>query len=236
MLYFHGNAEDIGHSRELLVALSKELGVHVLAPEYPGYGMYIGKPTMKLIADEALRVYDYVTAVLHWKEENIIVCGRSIGTGFATHIAAHRNPGMLILISAFTSIKDVVKDFAWWAAFLIADHLSTLELITHVKCPKIFIHGQADNFVLPANSQRLFEASAEPKELVIRPKMDHSTLALFDDLIDPIAFFWDRLSFNTDPTAGSSPFSSLGAIYPEWQSQPVPTEFLESSKGDRCCL
>ena len=41
MVYFHGNAEDLGHQRELLEAFVGAFeGVEVLAVEYPGYGIY----------------------------------------------------------------------------------------------------------------------------------------------------------------------------------------------------
>ena len=43
-------------------------------------------------------------------ETEIIVFGRSIGTGLACYIAKERKPKALVLMSAFTSIKDIAKD------------------------------------------------------------------------------------------------------------------------------
>src|SRR4051794_2273273 len=40
LLYFHGNAEDIGLSYEMLDHMRSALKVNVLAVEYPGYGIY----------------------------------------------------------------------------------------------------------------------------------------------------------------------------------------------------
>jgi hypothetical protein len=40
ILYFHGNAEDIGLAFDLLYALGQEMQMHVIAVEYPGYGLY----------------------------------------------------------------------------------------------------------------------------------------------------------------------------------------------------
>lgn len=40
LLFFHGNAEDIGLAEDLLHHLSESLEVHVIAIEYPGYGIY----------------------------------------------------------------------------------------------------------------------------------------------------------------------------------------------------
>lgn len=40
VLYFHGNAEDIGLAFDLLYLFGQKMKMHVLAVEYPGYGVY----------------------------------------------------------------------------------------------------------------------------------------------------------------------------------------------------
>ena len=40
LIYFHGNAEDIGLAFDLLCMIGHRLQVHVIAVEYPGYGLY----------------------------------------------------------------------------------------------------------------------------------------------------------------------------------------------------
>lgn len=45
-------------------------------------------------------------------ESSIILFGRSIGTGPATYIAAKHNPCALLLMSAFKSIREIVKEQA----------------------------------------------------------------------------------------------------------------------------
>jgi pimeloyl-ACP methyl ester carboxylesterase len=98
ILYFHGNAEDIGYAAEFTKRLSTGLKANVLAVEYPGYGIYEGETSAETIIEDAEIVFDFLTQELGIKSENIFVFGRSIGSGPATHLAANRNPGMLILI------------------------------------------------------------------------------------------------------------------------------------------
>ena len=43
LVYFHANAEDIVLSHELLENIKVFLKVHVIAVEYPGYGLYQSK-------------------------------------------------------------------------------------------------------------------------------------------------------------------------------------------------
>lgn len=44
-IYFHGNAEDIGLAFDMLFQFGVEMKMHVLAMEYPGYGLYKTAPT-----------------------------------------------------------------------------------------------------------------------------------------------------------------------------------------------
>ena len=45
LLFFHGNAEDLGSALRLLKHMRNSLDTHIIAVEYPGYGVYKGKPT-----------------------------------------------------------------------------------------------------------------------------------------------------------------------------------------------
>jgi len=40
LLYFHANAEDLGRAHKFLSYVNIYLRMHVLAVEYPGYGVY----------------------------------------------------------------------------------------------------------------------------------------------------------------------------------------------------
>ena len=105
ILYFHGNAEDVGLAFDLLHLIGQKLQMHVLAVEYPGYGLYKNvKPDEEKMKEDALIVYDYLTTVVGLSESNIIVFGRSMGSGPSSYVANVRKPFFLILMSAYTSI------------------------------------------------------------------------------------------------------------------------------------
>ena len=59
-----------------------------MAIEYPGYGIYPGKPTAEGILEDALTVWDYLTQKIGLSNKDIILFGRSLGTGPATELAA----------------------------------------------------------------------------------------------------------------------------------------------------
>jgi hypothetical protein len=87
-------------------------------------------------------VYDYLVNNLKIKEKNILIFGRSIGSGPATHLAANRNPGILILMSPFTSLRNVVSNIAGkFLSYAIKERFKNIDLMEKVKCPTFIIHG-----------------------------------------------------------------------------------------------
>ena len=68
------------------------------------------------IKQDALIVYDYLTQVVGVKEENIIIMGRSMGTGPASEVARVRHPHAVILVSPFESLVSAIKNHLGWAS------------------------------------------------------------------------------------------------------------------------
>jgi len=60
-----------------------------------------------MITEDADYVMQYILSNLKFELKNIIIVGRSLGTGPATEIASKHAVGALVLISAFTSIRGV---------------------------------------------------------------------------------------------------------------------------------
>lgn len=112
ILYFHANYEDIGNcNRELLNSIVSHNRINILAVEYPGYGIYDSKTNCSAeeIIKDADFVYNFLVNVMKIKQENIIVFGRCIGSGPAIYLSYTYNPKLLLLISAFTSLKEAAK-------------------------------------------------------------------------------------------------------------------------------
>ena len=107
ILYFHANGEDLGSSYSMCDHLRTALELNVLAMEYPSYGVYKDDegPSEDKILKDAELVYNFIMDVAKVDERSIFVMGRSLGSGPATHLAAKLNPGALLLMSPYTSIK-----------------------------------------------------------------------------------------------------------------------------------
>lgn len=111
IIFFHGNGEDLGTTYQLCDIIRTELQINLLAVEYPAYGVYEdleGASEEKILRDAEL-VYNFVQDAAKLRERDIMVMGRSLGSGPATHLAAKYDPGSLILVSPFNSIQSVAK-------------------------------------------------------------------------------------------------------------------------------
>jgi len=87
-ILLHGNASDIGACRETAQLVGIHLNSHVLCPEYPGYGIYPGAATEETLNTSFEAVYNWVISPngLNWPTSQLIIIGRSIGSGPATHV------------------------------------------------------------------------------------------------------------------------------------------------------
>ena len=91
----------------------------MLAVEYPGYGLYKNLPSdEQTMKEDALIVYDYLTTVVGLSEKDILLFGRSMGSGPTSYLSSKRKPYALILMSPYTSIQNAAKSILGWISFL----------------------------------------------------------------------------------------------------------------------
>lgn len=143
LLYFHGNAEDVGISYEMLDHFRNALKINVLAMEYPGYGVFqeSGGCSANKIREDANYVFHYILQETKLVEGDIVIFGRSIGSGPAVYLAANNKPGGVILMSAYTSIKNIARDKVGWLSFIMGEHFDNISLISQVTSPTFLVHG-----------------------------------------------------------------------------------------------
>jgi len=203
LLYFHGNAEDIGQTCGLLETLNKYLNVHTLAMEYPSYGIYPGKPNEGRIIEDCTNVFDYLTLKANWKSTNIILAGRSIGSGPSIYLASHRDPCALLLISAYTSVKAAAKNIAGSVLqVLVKDRFKNKKLMDNVTCPVFLLHGMKDTIVPYSHAQELLTACKGPCLLSMPEHMDHCKMDYITDLCKPFENFLKKCQISTAPEKG----------------------------------
>jgi len=87
-------------------------------------------------------VFNFVNKYLKINHHDIIICGRSIGSGPACHLAAKYNPLCLILISPIKSVTHIARQLCGRIAdFLLEERFNNIEVVKGVKCPSVILHG-----------------------------------------------------------------------------------------------
>eukprot|EP00347_Sterkiella_histriomuscorum_P003243 403365040 len=204
LLFFHGNAEDVGIAFDVLQELKNCLKLSVLAMEYPGYGLYHGSPDSDQMLEDALYLYDHLIYELGVAQSDIIIFGRSIGSSAACHVAKQREPASLILMSPFKSIRDTARDLVGWLlSKAIADRFRNIDIIKDVRCPTLIIHGQKDKLIPYQHSQELHDnaVSSQYCKLVLPPQMDHNDFEFDADLIEPLTEFFKQIGMKMNKVA-----------------------------------
>merc|ERR1719240_256863 len=91
IIFFHSNAEDLGRCRWFCLFLRDQFQVHVLAVEYPGYGVCPGIATSVAAMENAQAALLFAMQVLKLPLSRVKLFGRSIGTGLALDLASKYN-------------------------------------------------------------------------------------------------------------------------------------------------
>lgn len=171
MLYSHGNAEDLGRIRQRLEHL-RTLGVSVFAYDYRGYGTSQGKPSEQNAYQDIKAAYQYLITRLGISPSQIILYGRSLGSGTSVELASRESIAGLILESPFTSTFRVITRIA----IVPFDRFDNLRKIAKVRCPVLFLHGTQDRLIPLHHSETLLRQVRSPKQLVPIPRADHNDL------------------------------------------------------------
>lgn len=202
MLYLHSNAEDLGRCYNFCNMLRMQFQVNVLAVEYPGYGICPGGQAdeMSVIANARL-AFRFATEVLEFPTEDIIVVGRSVGSGPALHIAAEARTYGVILICPFLSVREVVRCHLGRVADFIEERFPNKEKIKNISGFLLIVHGKKDTVVPWSHGQELYETCTRRKRLVSPEDMTHNASLLSDPaiFIVPVLQFFGLPDYNFEP-------------------------------------
>ena len=177
ILYYHGNAGNLERWGEI-VQYHVSLGYDVLIMDYRQYGKSTGIWSRENFLSDASAFYQY--AAKKYPEEDIVVYGRSLGTGFASWVASKFSPGKLILETPYTSVASMGNYFYPLvpSTWLIRYNFSPIEYLADVQCPIWIFHGTADLIVPYSIGKDLFDYYEGKKriEFVTIPGGGHNDL------------------------------------------------------------
>lgn len=154
VLYLKGNSKSIKGWGKFAVDFTR-LGYSVLMVDYRGFGKSTGKRTQKAIKRDLQEVYNQIKE--RTDEHNIILYGRSLGSGFATKLASINKPRLLILDAPYYSLTKVTTRFMPFMplSILMKYPLPTYKWLKYVHCPIHIIHGTNDKLIPYRTSVKL---------------------------------------------------------------------------------
>lgn len=154
ILYFHGNAGELSRWG-IVVQKFVEMDYDVLVMDFRGYGKSTGALSQKALYNDAQLFYNLLQK--NYSENEIVVYGRSLGTTFATYVAANNHPKQLILEAPFYSLDEVASERfpIYPVSWVLKYHFPTYKYLKEVSCPILILHGTNDNVVNYKNSEKL---------------------------------------------------------------------------------
>jgi fermentation-respiration switch protein FrsA (DUF1100 family) len=164
LLWFHGNAENIGLGLEQMKILAS-LDVNILELDYRGYGKSEGSPDEAGVYRDASAAYDYLVETRHFQPKNIIIYGHSLGGAVAVDLASRRECGGLIAQSSFSSVREMARQVfpIPWVEYVPKSRFDSLQKIQRVRAPILIVHGTRDEVIPFSMGETLYRAAPQPK-------------------------------------------------------------------------
>lgn len=160
LLIYHGNGTSLA-SLDDAIGAYLQLGYNVMSWDYPGYGLsencYF---TQDQLLQDAETVYQWLAK--QEKEENIILLGRSLGSGIALSVASRHQHNPVFLVAAYDQMLNVAKDKMLHlipVKYLFDFPLNTQPWVDAIEQPIYLIHGTEDKIIKPERAKALVESA-----------------------------------------------------------------------------
>ncbi|MBX4869289.1 alpha/beta hydrolase [Rhizobium bangladeshense] len=193
VLLFFGNGDRVDNYAFLAQALAAR-GIGLLAISYRGYPGSTGSPSEQGLLTDGMAAFDWLSARCR---SEIVVLGRSLGTGVAVNTAAERPVAGVILVSPYLSVLSVAQRHYPYlpAKLLLKDPFRSDLRIGKVRQPKLFLHGRLDDSIPLSSGQALYEIAPEPKQMLIYDGAGHNDI-FTDSMVDDVIRFVEALAEN----------------------------------------
>jgi uncharacterized protein len=179
LVHFHGNGEVVSDwVPELSRSLSKH-GIGSLFSEYRGYGGSGGSPALVSMLDDALAVVDAAGV----PPDRIVLYGRSVGSIYALHAAAHRRVAGLIIESGIADVgeglgvrADEIESTRAELDAAVSTHFDHRAKLRDFGGPVLIFHTATDRLVSVRHAHQLAEWAGPLATLQVFDHGGHNTI------------------------------------------------------------
>ena len=190
LVWFHGNAGNIGHRvdniKYLHHALGRPLLPNIFIFDYRGYGHSAGSLSdlsENATYDDAEGALAYLRGRPDLARTPLVYFGRSLGAAIAVEMARRHPPAGLILETPFTSIKDMARVALPFlpVGSLLRTKYDSLSKMQEIRVPLLVLHGDRDDVVPYEQGRRLFQAANQPKTFFTIREARHNDTYIVGD-------------------------------------------------------
>ncbi|RVE57876.1 hypothetical protein OJAV_G00203490 [Oryzias javanicus] len=183
ILYFHGNAGNIGHRVPNALLMLVNLKANIVLVDYRGYGKSEGEPSEDGLYLDAEATLDYIMTRADVDKTKVVLFGRSLGGAVAVRLASvnpHRVSAIMVE-NTFLSIPHMAATlFSFLPIRLLPlwcyrNQFLTYRQVALCRMPSLFVSGLSDQLIPPVMMKQLYELSpARTKRLAIFPEGTHN--------------------------------------------------------------
>jgi fermentation-respiration switch protein FrsA (DUF1100 family) len=176
VLLCHGNAGNVG-DRVAHAAVLTAAGFDVLLFDPRGYGSSGGRPTEPGTYRDARAARRWLVGRAGVDPARVVYLGESLGGAVALELALAHPPAALVLLSAFTSVRDMARlHYRLVPAAAVPDAYPSLRRIAGLRAPLLVLHGEDDMIVPVEHARALLDAAPDPKRLRVIRGVGHNDI------------------------------------------------------------
>lgn len=183
VLYFHGNKTNIERYAQFAHVFTNN-NYEIWMIDYPGYGKTTGRRTEQAIYNDALLLYQL--AIQKTPAKNIIIYGKSLGTGVASYVAFKNMCKKLVLETPYYSMSSITRHYVpVYPTALLRYSFPINEYLKNLSIPITIFHGTSDQ-VIPYEQSLKLKRDYPKIELITIPGATHNNLFQFPVVIQKI--------------------------------------------------
>lgn len=185
IFFLHGNS---GNLTEWATDIDfyQRVNYDLFIIDYRGYGKSTGTiESQQQLHNDVRAAWNIIAP--DFTDKPIVIYGRSLGTALAVQLASEVKPQLLILVSAFSNLKNIAKALYPYApSWLLRYPLETDKLIQQVPSDILFIHGDKDRLIPIGNSQHLQKLTQKPSTLHTIDGAGHNNIHQFSSYLESL--------------------------------------------------
>jgi uncharacterized protein len=180
ILYFHGNAGDLSGWHFVAEDFVGQ-GYSIFIVDYRGYGKSSGKISEAGFYKDAEAAFNFLTTTKTYTPQDIIIYGRSIGSGVAVELASKHKTKGLVLESPYTSLSSLANEKLplMFPSLYLKYTFNNFKKIEAVESPVILIHGTLDTLIPPDHSKKLLTKIKTKSKIILVEGGAHNDLNSF---------------------------------------------------------